>query len=369
MKAEGPHAKVAELERLLTDIMQRSFTKKKRKRKSTEPSWMTEKIWQWIVRRRLLFKRCGRNVAWKRMKRKTARAIKRRKTGYATHLREKFVNNTASGGFHHCVKSILNGNNAQKWKVGDMYPGMSDEAVAEMLATYFNGISSKYEPLSEEEIPKTFSEELPRVTREDGITQIKKAKKPSSQVLGDIHPSIYADSAAYIAIPVVEIFNSISETCEWLRPWKTEYVTIILKNRSPDVPEKCRNISCTPFLSKLYERFVLEWLRRKISPSPNQYGGEVSFSTAHLLVELLDEITSRLEDRRAACVLTGVDYSKAFNRLKHGPCLKAFAERGASSKMLCLLASFLKGREMTVRVGNIWSRKQTVNAGAPRGRY
>ena len=90
-------------------------------------------------------------------------------------------------------------------------------------------------------------------------------------------------------------------------------------------------------------------------------------STSHLLVDLVDEITTILEDRRAAAVLTGVDYSKAFNRLAHGPCLLSFATKGASTQMIKLLASFLMKRRMRVRVGKVWSKDRFVNSGAPQG--
>ena len=60
-------------------------------------------------------------------------------------------------------------------------------------------------------------------------------------------------------------------------------------------------------------------------------------------VVLLDRVTKTLEDRRAACILMGVDYSKAFNRLMHGPCLQEFAKKGASTEHIKILASFEGG--------------------------
>ena len=51
----------------------------------------------------------------------------------------------------------------------------------------------------------------------------------------------------------------------------------------------------------------------------------------------------------------------------HGPCLQAFASKGTSSQMIQLLASFLHGRRMTVKVGKIWSGERVVNSGAPQG--
>ena len=62
-------------------------------------------------------------------------------------------------------------------------------------------------------------------------------------------------------------------------------------------------------------------------PKLNQYGGEPAASATHLLTEVLDDVTSALEDNRASVVLSSIDFSKAFNRLEHGHCLNAFEKK------------------------------------------
>ena len=66
-------------------------------------------------------------------------------------------------------------------------------------------------------------------------------------------------------------------------------------------------------------------------------------------------------------VLSAVDFSKAFNRLEHLACLSTLAKRGASSQIIRLLASFLIGRTIMLKVLGAWSNPRTVNAGAPQG--
>ena len=144
-------------------------------------------------------------------------------------------------------------------------------------------------------------------------------------------------------------------------------MTIIPKITNPQHPSECRNISCTNYLSKLYESFVLEWCRQEVKPKNNQYGGEKGSSATHLMIEVMDDITSALEDNRAGVILSAIDFSKAFNRLDHTKCLEAFAEKGASSETLQLLGSFLSGRRMVVRVEGKKSNPRLVNAGAPQG--
>ena len=60
------------------------------------------------------------------------------------------------------------------------------------------------------------------------------------------------------AVPVAIIFQAIEEAGVWPGRWKEEHLTIIPKTPRPSDLSKCRNISCTPFLSKVLEGVVLE---------------------------------------------------------------------------------------------------------------
>ena len=54
----------------------------------------------------------------------------------------------------------------------------------------------------------------------------------------------------------------------------------------------------------------------------NQFGGELGASAPHLLMKVMDYMTTVLEDNRLAVVFFAVGFSKAFNRLEHLTCLK-----------------------------------------------
>ena len=76
---DSPDTKVQALESLIAQGMKRAFKKKTRIKRLTKPPWMTHEIRQWIVRRRAVFRRCGRNAVWRKLKRRTFEAIRRRK--------------------------------------------------------------------------------------------------------------------------------------------------------------------------------------------------------------------------------------------------------------------------------------------------
>ena len=222
-----------------------------------------------------------------------------------------------------------------------MPEGMTDEEIAESLAVYFNRVSDEFEPLSPEEIPCTREKELPQLHEYEVAARVRKFKKPRSTVPGDIFPQLVTQFADFLAVPLTDIYNCITVTREWPKCWKREYVTIIPKKSSPETLGDLRNISCTLLASKIYESYVLDWMKLEVSLRSNQYGGVKGLGTDHLLVNLWQQVLENAEDYRNGTVITSIDYSKAFNRMAYQECLAALARNGASTPILELIATFL----------------------------
>ena len=152
------------------------------------------------------------------------------------------------------------------------------------------------------------------------------------------------------AIPLTEIYNCIIQTKIWPVRWKKEFATIIPKKKQPESLGDLRNISCTLLASKIFESYVLDWLKEEVTLRSNQYGGVKGVSTDHLLVEMWQEILTNLEDYRAGTLVTLIDYSKVFNRMSYQHCLQALARNGATTDVLMLVGTFLTDRTMSVKV-------------------
>ena len=165
-------------------------------------------------------------------------------------------------------------------------------------------------PLDHEKIPKTYPRGLPLLTESDVSKILRTCKKSKSKVKGDINADLYGIYSDELAVPITHIFNGITRQKKWPLLWKREYVTVIPKGMNPETPADCRNIFCTNFLSKVYERIVMGWAREEVKPKLNQYGGESQASATHLLMEVLHYTTSALEDNRNAVVLSAVDFSR-----------------------------------------------------------
>ena len=118
-------------------------------------------------------------------------------------------------------------------------------------------------------------------------------------VPGDLPPKLVLEVINSLSVPLSSIFNSVSSS-DWPAQWKVEYQTIIPKNNSPEDLNKCRNLSCTNFFSKILESFVLESLLCEVKLSSMQFGGLKGCGTNHFLLQLWQNILAGLEEDNSA---------------------------------------------------------------------
>ena len=197
--------------------------------------------------------------------------------------------------------------------------------------------------------------------------RIKASKKTKSTIKGDIFPQLIGAYPDLLAIPLTKIYNLIMYTYHWPDQWKLETVTVIPKGRDASSYGECRNLSCTPLFSKICESFLMDRILKEVKVDNSQYGGIKKCGPEHLLLQSWDNILTGLEDNRGSINIMSLDYSKAFNRMSHQACVRAFAKKGASSQTLNLIAAFLSGRRMTVRIGSSFSKERPINGGSLQG--
>ena len=145
-----------------------------------------------------------------------------------------------------------------------MEPGLSDTEISEELAAYFNRISKEFDPLGPGDVPCTRDKEMPVLHEYEVAARIRKFKKPRSTVPGDIFPQLVTQFSDFLAIPLTDIYNKITSSRIWPACWKNEYVTIIPKKSCPESLSDLRNISCTLLASKMYESYVLDWIKSEV---------------------------------------------------------------------------------------------------------
>ena len=100
----------------------------------------------------------------------------------------------------------------------------------------------------------------PQLSISEVKSRICKARKPQGIVPGDLPKKIVQNCADIIAVPAQSIFNCITRTAMYPRKWKIEHQIAIPKVYPPQDEDDLRNIAKTPFLSKVYESFLSQWL-------------------------------------------------------------------------------------------------------------
>ena len=334
--------------------------------RSDDPPWMTNGIRKKIDQRKEVYdtdkKRTDR---WRHMKELTNRLIKEKKTEFIETIKKKAVDQKSTSMFYKAVTMFKDHEQPPKWDLTDLFPGEPALAAAEQAADFFNSISSEFQPVS---MPTHGTiTEVWRISKSEIVTMLKESKKPNSRVAGDIFSDLISPNAEILATPLCDIFNAIIQTRTWPDVWKNETVVVIPKQRNPDSLSQCRNLSCTPFFSKILERFIFARINREVKLSTNQYGGQKGCGVDHMLVDMWETILNDLDRGSAASCLISLDFEKAFNRLDHDACIRSLIDHGASPLSVELIRAFLTNRKMQVRVDDVLSAPRAVNGGSPQG--
>ena len=132
---------------------------------------------------------------------------------------------------------------------------------------------------------------------------------------------------------------------------KIENGVALPKNFPPESESELRIISKTPYISKLYESFLCDWLLEVIKPylDPDQFGVK-GLSITHYLIKYIHFIHKSLDSLSPnAVIATFIDLSKAFNRVDHGILIEDLFAMKCPSWLLRIFTSFLSGRRLTLK--------------------
>ena len=304
-------------QQLMDGLMDEYFQWRTTTRREDEEPWVDDflkKLWK---RRRKVYDRDGRSPLWRTLSRKASKRYTKRMAKFLELQKKNLTGGEASRKFFKLVKN--------------------------------------------------YSMPLPSLNVGQVATRLRQFKKPRGVVRGDIFPTLVTRHSETLSVPLTNIYNAVSTSGQWPSAWKTEFITPIPNIPLPQTANDLRNISCTMLVSKVYESFVLNWLGTQTGLRQNQYGGVKGSSSEHLLVRMWQDVLEALEDPRAAVLLTSIDFAKAFNRLNFNHCLRTLRDKEASAGILKVVASFLSGRTMMVKVGSSFSKARGVLGGVPQG--
>jgi hypothetical protein len=254
---------------------------------------------------------------------------------------------------------------------------LSSEESAEVLAEYFSSISQEFDPIDPSSFTPDLKEKLQAPTEPVPILQeyqvyqkIVAAKKPNSSVPGDLPKKVVTSFSVELSAPVTTIYNKITTTAEYPRQWVIEHQTPIPKVSPTSSEDDLRNISGTPFFSKVYEAFLSDWLLPIVSPylDPANCGGLKGLSISHYLIRLLHFIHRNIDKAEPhAVVMALVDLSKAFNRVDHLLVIQDLHDMKVPAWLLKILISYLTERSMVIKFRGATSSTRSLPGSSPQG--
>lgn len=241
------------MQAILNTLMEKHFELRTTIRRETDAPWINNRL-RWLFEKsRKIYNKEGRSAAWKKLRKKTSKLYEKRPAKYMEGQKTILTSADAAASFYKNVWAYKSREKTKSFDPRDLYPEKPDHEIAEALAGHFNAINSELNGLDSNLLPeRTPQPSLPPITRDQVRMRLVSFKKPKSKVLGDIFPALVNRAANDLSYPLVDIYNQITVTGEWLAQWKVEYVTPIPKKAAPEGPDDLRNISCTQLLSKIY---------------------------------------------------------------------------------------------------------------------
>lgn len=145
---------------------------------------------------------------------------------------------------------------------------------------------------------------------------------------------------------------------------------ILPKIKAPSEYKHLRPISVLPVLSKVLERSMCFQIRNfidryQVLPA-TQSGFRPFYSCTTALLKVSDDII-RSVDSGDLTLLVLLDFSRAFDTVRHDILLSILKYLHFSSDALSLLESYFSGRSQRVRVGDQLSQQIQIKAGVPQG--
>ena len=348
-------------EEIVSELTEKHFPLVRVRKRSNESPWITRHIRRLWKRKIRAYNKEGKSEKYWEIERTLQEQISSSREAFVERMLEEGNSGKSS---YAATRRLASAGASIPWSVKDVFPDKNSSQACQEVLDYFGGIAREGEPLrARGQVPGGPQ----RFDAERTATIIGKVKKSDSMVKGDPLPNLVRGFPSAFAEPVAAIYNAINDLGEWPANWKTEYLTVIPKIPNPADLSGCRNISCTSIFSKILEGEVPLQLRSELLPDPDHFGGVPKCGAEHLLVELWERILDALESGTDAAVLLGVDYKKAFNRMDHNVCLNKLEDLGASRGSVSLVAAFLKGRKMTIRIDSCTATPIPIVCGSPQG--
>lgn len=173
-----------------------------------------------------------------------------------------------------------------------------------------------------------------------------------------------------MTLAISKLINASIERGQYPAELKTGIVRPIHKTGAKKDYDNYRPITILPTLDKIIEKFISNQIHKFYNDnqilSNKQYGFQRGKSTTQLLSSFTDVIYKHLDSRKQILVVF-VDYSKAFDTLKHNILLEALDDSGIRGPLFDWCKDYLYDRSFYTKIGESFSDRVSVTDGTAQG--
>ena len=249
----------------------------------------------------------------------------------------------------------------------------NDQETAKTLNDYFTTVFEREPDGPLPVFPERNYQDILQTTEitETKVEKAINALNPSkSQGPDNFHPKFLKETKDQITKPLKIIYEKSLNEGKIPDVWKQANVSAIFKQGERQQPGNYRPISLTSVPGKMMEKIIrdaiVQHMERNDLFSPHQHGFIKGKSCTTQLLELIEDISSALDDGVDVDVIY-IDFKKAFDKVPHQRLLVKLRGYGIQGHILDWVKEFLSDRKQRVVINGSESEWSDVSSGIPQG--
>ncbi len=247
-----------------------------------------------------------------------------------------------------------------------------DGVTAESLNSHYAAISTD-SSYTKPTVKHSTEPSKPTYISEWRVFRILDHLQPTATGLDGLPAWFLRQGAAIFCKPIANLFNLSLFTSTVPKQWKQASILPIPKVSAPTQHSDFRPISITPVLTRIMERTVVSQFLYSafLSPPPSlsfsdQFAFRPTGSPTAAIISLLDVITNLLLTN-SYVILIALDFSKAFDTVRHSTLLEKLAQLDIPDNVFNWLADFFSGHSHSTMYRGKVSTLKSITASIIQG--